>query len=294
MKKIWILGGSGMLGQACGEVLSDFEFETLSISRTKIVNIQKESQINFALNLEKFRESFLDLAGNYGPPNYFINCIGVVKPRIKEDVGSISNAYRINSIFPRELDELAQDFSSTVLQIGTDCVFSGSVGGYLEDDSHNAEDHYGISKSLGEVQTETTKIIRSSIIGLEKENMYSLVSWVKNQNYNSHVNGFLNHNWNGVTTKTFALILKGIIKNDLQLNEKQHLIPANHLNKYALVVAIAKSLGRKDLIITETNASESVNRTLSTLHPHINEKLWELGGFREIPTVENLVENYLL
>ena len=38
------------------------------------------------------------------------------------------------------------------IQIGTDCVFSGKDGGYVEDSFMDAEDLYGKSKIVGEIE----------------------------------------------------------------------------------------------------------------------------------------------
>ena len=49
-------------------------------------------------------------------------------------------------------------------------------------------------------------VIRTSIIGEEKKNKYSLIEWLK-KNKNGNVNGFSDLLWNGFTTKYLALII---------------------------------------------------------------------------------------
>jgi dTDP-4-dehydrorhamnose reductase len=58
----------------------------------------------------------------------------------------------VNSIFPIELTELAQELGFKVIQIATDCVFSGDKGSYTESDTKDPIDNYGYSKVLGEHQ----------------------------------------------------------------------------------------------------------------------------------------------
>ena len=69
-----------------------------------------------------------------------------------------------------------------VIQIGTDCVYSGKKGLYSETDKHDPLDVYGKSKSLGEVFDGSALIIRCSIIGPEfKKQKSFLFEWFLNQ-----------------------------------------------------------------------------------------------------------------
>ena len=52
-----------------------------------------------------------------------------------------------------------------ILQIATDCVYSGATGGYTESSSHDALDVYGKTKSLGEVALPTSIICAARSLG---------------------------------------------------------------------------------------------------------------------------------
>ena len=47
---------------------------------------------------------------------------------------------------------MAESKSFKYIQIGTDCVFSGEVGGYFEDSFQDAKDIYGKTKIGGEAE----------------------------------------------------------------------------------------------------------------------------------------------
>jgi len=70
-------------------------------------------------------------------------------------------ALPINSLLPHRLSKLCQATNSRLVQISTDCVFSGSKGNYTENDL------YGRSKFLGEVNYSNTITLCTSIIGHE-------------------------------------------------------------------------------------------------------------------------------
>ena len=49
----------------------------------------------------------------------------------------------------------------------TDCVFSGKEGNYKETSIPDADDIYGLSKRLGEIEDKNALTLRTSIIGHE-------------------------------------------------------------------------------------------------------------------------------
>src|SRR5436190_133310 len=77
----------------------------------------------------------------------------------------VERAVDVNARLPHLLGELARGADARILQIATDCVYSGSRGEYVESDPHDALDVYGKTKSLGESFQETVHHLRCSIIG---------------------------------------------------------------------------------------------------------------------------------
>ena len=74
----------------------------------------------------------------------------------------------------------------------------------------------GKSKSLGEAK-EACMVLRTSIIGDEIHKNASLIAWVKSMK-DKEINGYINHLWNGITTKHYAEICEQIIENNLFRN----------------------------------------------------------------------------
>jgi dTDP-4-dehydrorhamnose reductase len=78
---------------------------------------------------------------------WVINCIGVIKPYIHDDnAAEIERALRVNAVFPHLLAHAASECDARVLQIATDCVYSGEKGNYGELDKHDVLDVYGKTK----------------------------------------------------------------------------------------------------------------------------------------------------
>ena len=284
MTNVWVLGGNGMLGSRVSSELSEQKVKFAQIARDaysgKELGVSQEQDLEIIKILEK----------SFGKPTHMINALGVVKPRINEAKSdSVLNAIRVNSLFPRNIGSYCEANQVHLIQIATDCVYSGIKGAYIEDDVHDPTDVYGKTKSLGEFSGNWITLIRCSIIGREHENKYSLVEWVNSQSSNTSVNGFTNHNWNGVTTKVFGMLSAGIIRNNLAPVGGVHLIPKDKVSKFELVNMIKNELGRSDIEVKEFESNVVIDRTLSTNRQDLNSRLWASAGFENPPTISEMV-----
>jgi dTDP-4-dehydrorhamnose reductase len=278
MKKVLILGATGMLGSACRSVLSKVDgLETIPTSRNG-----GEGFVQFNAAIDEVSD--LISATN---PDWIINCIGIIKPHIDEkSSASIKRAIEINSLFPEKLSLSTQ---KPILQIATDCVYSGKKGSYVESDLHDATDVYGKTKSLGETPAINLKHLRVSIIGPEIGRSTSLLEWFRHQPQGAQLNGFTDHLWNGVTTHHFAFLARGIILHDFLDFQRTHIVPADIVEKANLLRIFSAAYGRSDVSIADVISTLKVDRTLSTENLLLNRKLWSLAGYDEPPTVEKMV-----
>ena len=289
MTKVLILGATGMLGTAVLKEFEDFEGEVAVTSRgKKVENLPSSiSQLNFDAAMDDPAAVFAGL----GHVDYVVNCIGIIKPYISDsDDKQRLNALQINSHFPQKLADWASAAGTKVIQIATDCVFSGYKGSYLETEAHDALDVYGKSKSLGEVPNPSMMHLRVSIIGPEVGRSTSLLEWVRNQPEGAEIFGFTDHVWNGVTTTHFGKLARGIIEADLFKAGVFHVVPGNRLPKDKLVQKIASVFGRNDIKIQPKASGNTVDRTLETTSPDFNAAMWYAAGYKTPPTIEQMLE----
>jgi len=259
--KVVVLGGTGMLGHAVVTQLRE-------IYGPKLVAYTQRSYGQD----EDIHSYYYDVESNQSPvcvgdAEYVINCIGAIKPRIKDDNPfTLAAAIRLNSEFPIRLAEFCQQVNTKLIHITTDCVFDGLDDGmYTEKSPHTAIDGYGRTKSLGEMCKQWGMVIRTSIIGTEPNNQYSLVEWVREQN-GKHVNGYTNHWWNGITTTEFAMVCYRIMDGEYWRKGLYHVTSPTPVSKYQLVLMIAKRLGL-DITLDAVKAPTEIDRTMVTLHP---------------------------
>ena len=232
-------------------------------------------------------DSIEALANHLEPGDYLINCIGMVKSLIHDDQPeSCDAAYFLNSTFPGKLAAFAETKGLRVIQMATDCVYAGQAGNYAETSPHDALDVYGKSKSLGEVPSPAFMNLRVSVIGKGSQGLYH---WVASQPQNATISGYLDHQWNGITSVEYGRIIAGIISEDLFTPGVHHIVPNGSVNKNELVHLIAANAGRTDLKINPVDSGKSVDRTLITNNQDFNAKLWAAAGRATVPSVAELV-----
>lgn len=246
MKRLVVLGANGMLGYAVSEYFSRHQWSVVRLTRNEY-NIA----IGPMATLEKLCE------GAY----VVVNCAGVIKPQIKYH--SVDDVLRINGVFPRNLAKMCNRMNIKCFHITTDCVYSGKKGKYIEQDYFDAEDLYGVSKNLGE--NAECMILRTSIIGEEKNQSRSLLSWAISQK-GKEVMGFTNHYWNGVTTLCLSEIIETILQKNMVDNGIFHIFSKEAVSKFELLQLINRIYGLS-LSVKEQQNETMCDRTLSSVFP---------------------------
>lgn len=205
-------------------------------------------------------------------PDFVINCIGIIKPYCKDtDPEGISRALRVNALFPHTLIRIGERHDFRIIQIATDCVYSGVKGMYVEQDPHDPLDVYGKTKSLGEVRQGPILHIRTSIIGPEVKGKLSLLEWFLSQPEGSMLKGFAHHRWNGVTTLQFAELVEHIVHAGpsffdtlVSTSYVHHFVPNAAVDKHELMQLFRTVFKKKVDIERVDNIGPAVDRTLAT------------------------------
>jgi dTDP-4-dehydrorhamnose reductase len=270
--KIFVFGKTGMLGRYVYTYLKEKSYNVVGVGRNE-VNASDSTN-----SLQKF------IQDNMSKGDIVVNCMGTIKPRVDE-LGNI-NAIKVNSIFPRELANLCEQYKVKLIHPTTDCVYTGNKGDYNEKDPYDVSDVYGMSKALGEPSNCT--VVRTSIIGEEVNQGRSLVEWVKS-NKDGNTNGYLNHYWNGVTCLQFGKIVETIIEKDLFWVGIKHL-HSNKVDKYELSSMINKHYNL-NINITPVEVPISVDRSMTTIYeenlkefdiPDLDVQIKEMYDFKSI------------
>ena len=290
MRKVVVVGGSGMLGSALVSVLSRNPSLDVYATFTRPWSSRPRVAV---------KRWFMFRAGQSFPPavqlgtgDWIVNAAGLIRHRMgpSPTMMSRSEAIRVNSLLPHELAQIALQTGARMINVTTDCVFSGRAGGYVETSQHDPADFYGQTKSLGEPRgSGQVTNLRCSIVGPEARGKLSLLEWFLAQPEGSVIKGYADHAWNGVTTLALSKVIEGLIlySGEGALTELHHLIPADDVSKLSLLELFRDAFGRK--IGIEYVAAGKVDRTLGTSQPEVNNRLWALAGYEKPPRMESMV-----
>ena len=247
--KTLVLGATGMLGHKMVQALGK-KHDVTGTVRRKINNkldavhpmFLQYSMID-GITVENI--SSVETAVSFVKPDVVINCIGIVK-QLQEATDPIKSI-TVNSLFPHQLAKVCKDNNAWLIHISTDCVYSGNKGNYSETDPSDAEDLYGKTKALGEVNTRGCMTLRTSIIGTEIETKHGLVEWFLSRQ--GPVIGYKNAIFSGVTTNALADIVDELIENH-KGRWGVFNVASEPISKYDLLVLIKQAFGT-DFAINE-------------------------------------------
>ena len=286
-----MLGSTGMLGSAVTRFLTREPLEVVEFNRAGRPTISRNAARQLDVADNQSLKSFLANSRF----DFVINGIGLIKQLIDyNSERDVKLAYIVNSEFPEILHDFSMKTSTPVIQIGTDCVYSGRTGRYSEESQFDCTDVYGLSKVDGESRSKSLMTLRCSIVGHEINSNVSLMDWFLKQPVGARVKGFTNHYWNGITTLEFSRVISGVIASGNVIPGTTHLIPANQVSKFELLTTFSRFFDRDDVEIEAFEAEESINRTLSTIFPDRNSDLWVGAGYNQPPTVQEMVQSYSL
>ena len=163
--KILLLGGSGMLGNDCREVLSE-EHEVISPSKKELDIIKWDVVID---SLHKIK------------PHVILNCAGYTDVDACESEDFLVR--KVNVEGPRNFAQGSARYNCRMIHISSDYVFSGQKGipqPYFEDDPADPIQAYGRSKVESEIAVKENApnyiIIRTSwLYGIHRDNFINSI-----------------------------------------------------------------------------------------------------------------------
>jgi dTDP-4-dehydrorhamnose reductase len=256
LPKILILGSTGMLGNTVFKYLqSKHPTSVWGTTRSK----QKENQI-FFLDAKSTEKNLQEII-NTTKIDYVINCIGILRSTI-----DVKELIKVNALFPNKLADLAEQYDFKLIHISTDAVFSEDAIEVYEDTPLSPTDLYGMSKVLGEPQSEHTLTFRTSILGHDFRKKKGVLSWIDNEKKET-IAGYTNQTWTGCTTLQFAKLCEDIIiQNKFPSLRKQspvyHFAPIEKTTKYELINQYAYLMHKK--ITIEKQKDRPITRLLAT------------------------------
>lgn len=219
--KFLVMGASGMAGHVISIYLKESGHEVIGYSRHRTPYVDTiEGDVRDLSKLE-----FIIAQGNF---DAIINAIGILNQFAEKDHEA---AVFLNGYLPHFLAKVTENTDTQVIQMSTDCVFSGNTGPYYEDSFCDGSLFYDRSKAIGELVDGKNLTLRNSIVGPDtNENGIGLLNWFMKQ---EKVNGYTHAMWTGLTTLQLAKVMEEAAK------QKAHglvnMVYERNISKYELL-----------------------------------------------------------
>ena len=247
--KVLVLGASGMLGNAVLRVFAqsdDYSVVGSARSAGVLRLLPPELREHVICGVDVENTDSLARLFSLARPDVVINCIGLVKQLAEAD--DPLAAIPINALLPHRLARLCDVAGARLIHMSTDCVFAGTRGMYGEQDLPDAQDLYGRSKYLGEVDYPHAVTLRTSIIGHELSSTHGLVGWFLAQS--GPVKGFSRAIFSGLPTMELARVMRDFVIPNAALQGLYH-VSAEPINKFDLLTHVAKAYGKSITVIPD-------------------------------------------
>lgn len=104
-------------------------------------------------------------------------------------------------------------------------------------------------------------MIRTSIIGEEREGGKSLLEWVRSQR-GQRIRGYLNHQWNGVTCVELSrVMIEEVIKNGITWRGVRHVVTKHAVSKWEMVSCINDEY-QLQCVVDTWETQQAIDKTL--------------------------------
>lgn len=188
-------------------------------------------------------------------PDGVVNCIGLLQRACE---ARPDRAVLLNAYIPHYLESLFSQERTKVIHLSTDCVFSGSKGGYAENALPDGRTMYDRSKALGELNNRKDLTLRMSIIGPDTDPVGTgLLNWFMAQK--GELQGYSKTLWNGVTTLELAKAVEWALRTEVA--GLYHLVPAGTIDKYSLLRLFQQTFQKEDVQISRIDGPQ-LDKTL--------------------------------
>lgn len=238
--RILILGGDGMIGhhlfsawQQRHDIRCTLRQDLPAYESFKMFSTKNAYPAIDVRSLASLTEVLADFH-----PQAVVNCVGIVKqrPTAMESIPSLE----INALLPHRLAVLCKGIGARLVQLSTDCVFSGKKGNYREADVSDAEDLYGRTKFLGEVQNDNCLTLRTSMIGRELSHKVGLLEWFLSQT--GPIKGFKHAIYTGLTIIEMSRVIERMLTHHPAASGLYQ-VSSEPINKYELLQLFREKLG---------------------------------------------------
>jgi dTDP-4-dehydrorhamnose reductase len=280
MTRVLVLGASGMAGHTLFRFLEESpEHTVLGTVRSEAAAARLPASYRGSLCIgpNALRPETMWAVLDDWHPDVVINCIAVIKQAAEANDPLV--ALPLNALFPHQLARACGERGARLVHLSTDCVFDGKGSLYRETDFASADDLYGRSKFLGEVDYPNAITLRTSIIGHELGTRYGLLEWFLGQQ--GSVRGFRRAIYSGLTAPELAKVIRdyAIPRRELR---GVYQVSSEVIDKYQLLLLLRQAYGKE--IAIEPDDAIAIDRSLDS------SRFRDITGYAPLPWIDQIRE----
>jgi dTDP-4-dehydrorhamnose reductase len=245
--KVLVLGATGLLGNAVFRSLSKMPgAEVTGTVRQETARALFDPALGARLTVVGNIEDPAQQAALFDAlhPDVVVNCVAVGRPAPADPMRSVA----VYAVLPQRLSQLCSRTGARFIQISSDGVFAGHRGAYTEADVPDADDVYGTSKLLGEVDAPHAVTLRTSIIGHELQGGSGLLEWFLSQQ--GECRCFTRAIFSGFPTIVLADMIRDIVIPRPDLCGIYH-VATRPISKFDLLLLVAGRYGKSINLIAD-------------------------------------------
>ncbi|MCP3445668.1 SDR family oxidoreductase [Bradyrhizobium sp. CCGUVB14] len=244
---VLVLGATGLLGNAVFRSLSKMQDARVAgtirqEAARRLFDPALVERLTAVDNIEDTKRQ-ADLFDTLRP-DVVVNCVAVGRPAPADPMRSVA----IYAVLPQRLSQLCHRTGARFIQISSDGVFSGNKGAYTEDDLPDADDVYGTSKFLGEVDAPHAVTLRTSIIGHELQGGSGLLEWFLSQQ--DECRAFTRAIFSGFPTIVLADMIRDVVIPRPDLCGIYH-VATRPISKFDLLLLVAEHYGKRIKLVAD-------------------------------------------
>lgn len=281
MKRLFITGGSGLLGSRFSKFTDEYEVTTTYNKNPK------EHSVKLDITDEK---DVLNKIKSLSP-DLVVHSAALTNVDYCED--HKEEAYKINAQGTLNMVKACEKIDSKLIYVSTDFVFDGTEGSYKETDKTNPISYYGLSKLKGEefVQESDIKsaIVRVSVLYGWHEN-FNYVMWVIDELKKGNNINIVTDEYNSPTYAENAAeaILKIFSKNKEGI---YHIAGDERINRFDFAKNIARVFELDETLINPIKSEDLIRKARRPLDSSLSvEKAKNDLNFKFFKTTEGLKE----
>lgn len=264
MKKILILGGSGLVGSTLIKYLPSEWIISLTFNSNKIIIPNIESfKVDFLENIEEIIFLIKKIV-----PDYIIHAVAFPSVDFCEENPNIANNLHVNTT--KLIATASRDINSKLVFLSTDAVFKGELNKkYTENDIPNPINHYALTKLQAEkIILDSSKrnvVLRTAVIyGAHPKSRFT--NWIiSNLRERKTVDPFIDQYNSPTLVDDLAQVIFKILIQDI--SGLFHATGPDCVNRYNFALMLAKEFGFDSQLIKPVSSLEKKQvapRPLST------------------------------